>query len=69
MDSMGDFGAIKGMWLNEGGVAMILLLKQLEKLWRVSYDSGRHGGSFVIHTDNGNIVIKNNDTGMPYIDL
>ena len=58
MDSTGDLGAIKGMWLNEGGVATILPLKQLEKLWRVTYDSGRNGGSFVIHTDDGNIVVK-----------
>ncbi len=26
-------------------------------------------GHFVIHTDQGNIVVKKNKKGMPYIDL
>ncbi len=61
--------SIKGMWLNEGGEATIVPLKQLEKLWHVTYNLARHGGSFVVHTDGGNIVVKNNDKGMPYLDL
>ena len=57
------------MWLNEGGMATIILLKQLEKHWQVTYDSRCHGGAFIIHTKNGNIVVKNNSKGMPYLYL
>ncbi len=50
-------------------MATILPLKELEKLWQVVYDSRRHGGAFVLHTDASGIVLKNNDKGMPYLDL
>jgi hypothetical protein len=50
-------------------MATIILLKQLEKLWQVTYDSRCHGGAFIIHTKNGNIVVKNNSKGMPYLYL
>ncbi len=32
MDSSGSLGDLKQVWFNEGGVAMIFPLKQLEKL-------------------------------------
>jgi hypothetical protein len=35
----------------------------------VVYDSTRHGGAFVCYTKDGNIVLKNNGKGMPYLDL
>ncbi len=57
------------MWLCEGGVAMIVPLKQLKKLWQITYDLACHGGTFVVHTNKGNVVIKNNDKGKPYIDI
>jgi hypothetical protein len=69
MDSTGDLGAIEGMWLNKGEVATIIPLKQLKKLWQVTYYSRCHGGVFIIHTDNRNIFVKNNSKGMPYLDL
>jgi hypothetical protein len=50
-------------------VATIIPLKVLEKIWPVSYDSRRNGGCFVIHTDQGNIIVKNNNKGMPYLDV
>ena len=65
----GKMGAVKQMWLNEGGVATIIPLKALEKIWPVSYDSRRNGGCFVIHTDQGNIIFKNNSKGMPYLNV
>ena len=37
MDTTGDMGAIKQMWLNEGGVAAIMPLKVLEKIWTIIY--------------------------------
>ncbi len=57
------------MWLNEGGVATIIPLKVLEKIWPVSYDSRHNGGCFVIHTNQGNIILKNNNKGMPYLNV
>ncbi len=45
MDAARDMGAIKQMWLKEGGVATIMPLKVLKKIWPVTYDSRRHGGS------------------------
>ncbi len=69
MDSTGDQEAIEGMWLNEGGMATIISLKQLENYRQVTYDSRCHGGAFIIHTNNGNIVVKNNSKGMPYLYL
>ena len=71
MSSSGEMemGALKKVWLNKGSVAAILPLKELEKLWHVVYDSRRHGGAFVLRTDAGDIVLKNNNKGMPYFDL
>jgi hypothetical protein len=69
MDMAGDLRAIKQVWLNEGGVATIVPLKILEQIWPVSYDSRRHGGNFVLKTDQGDIIVKNNGKGMPYLDL
>jgi hypothetical protein len=57
------------VWLNEGGVATIIPLKQLKKLCPVVYDSTRHGGAFVCRTKDGNVVLKNNGKGMPYLNL
>ena len=50
-------------------MAAILPLKELEKLWHIVYDSRHHGGAFVLCTGEGNIVLKNNDKGMHYLDL
>ena len=69
MSSSGEMGALKKVWLNKSGVATILPLKEPEKLWHVVYDSRRHGGAFVLSTDAGDIVLKNNEKGMPYLDL
>ncbi len=69
MDSSGSLGALEQVWLNEGRVATIIPLKQLEKLCPVVYDSTRHGGAFVCCTKDSNIVLKNNGKGMPYLDL
>jgi hypothetical protein len=70
MDSSGSLGDIEQVWLfNEGGVATIIPLKQLEKLCPVVYDSTRNGGAFVCRTKEGDVVLKNNGKGMPYIDL
>jgi hypothetical protein len=47
---------------------MIILLKQLEKLCAVVYDSTRNGGAIIYRTKDGDVVLKNNGKGMPYLD-
>jgi hypothetical protein len=55
--------------LNKGRVVTIILLKQLEKLCPVTYDSTCNGDAFVCRTKEGNIVLRNNNKGMPCLDL
>ncbi len=69
MDLSGSLGALEQVWLNEGGVATINPLKQLKKICPVRYDSTRNGGAFVCRTKDGDVVLKNNGKGMPYLDL
>jgi hypothetical protein len=71
MDRAGQMGAIEKMWYNEGGVTTIVPLKMLERIFPISYQShkGMNPGHFVIHSDQGDIVVKNNDAGMPYLDV
>jgi hypothetical protein len=47
MNSSGEMGALKKVWLNKGRVATILPLKELEKLWHVVYDLSHHGGALL----------------------
>jgi hypothetical protein len=71
MNEVGNLGKIEGMWLNEGGIANIVPLEVISKIWRITYDSagGMNAGHFVIHTDQGNIKVQKNSKGMPFIDL
>jgi hypothetical protein len=69
MDSSGSLGALKQVWLNEDRVAMIISLKQLAELCPVVYDATRNGGAFICRTKDGDVVLKNNGKGMPYLDL
>jgi hypothetical protein len=46
MDTTGDMGAIKKMWLSKGGVTAIVPLK-LKKIWPITFDSRLHDGQFV----------------------
>ncbi len=50
-------------------MATIIPLKQLKKLCPVVYDSTRHGGAFVCRTKDGDVMLKNNGKGLPYLDL
>jgi hypothetical protein len=69
MEMSGEMGAVDQIWLKEGGVVTIIPLKVLEKIWPVTYNSRHNGRCFVIHTDQGNIIVKNNNKGMPYLDI
>jgi hypothetical protein len=69
MEMSSEMRAVNQMWLNEGGEVTIIPLKVLKKIWPVTYDSRRNGGRFVIHTNQGNIIVKNNSKGMLYLDI
>ena len=71
MTHVGAVRCISKMWLNKSGIANIIPLKALAKIWRVTYDSagGMNAGHFVIHTDQGNIHVHKNCKGVPFIDL
>jgi hypothetical protein len=69
MDSSGLLVALKQVWLNKGRAATIIPLKQLEKLCPVTYDSTCNGGAFICRTKDGNVVLRNNGKGMPYLNL
>ena len=71
MNEMGNLGKLEGMWVSEGGIANIVPLEMISKIWPIRYDSagGMNAGHFVIHTDQGNIVVRKNSKGMPFIDL
>ncbi len=40
MDEIGNLGKLEGMWVNEGGIANIVPLEAISKIWRITYDSG-----------------------------
>jgi hypothetical protein len=69
MNSSSELSTIKQMWLNKGGIATIILLTQIKLIWPVSYNSCSNGGSFVIHSDQGDIVVCNSNKSMPFINL
>ena len=69
MDYSGSLRALKQVWFNQGEVATIILLKQLKKLCPMVYSSTQNGGTFICHTKDGDVVLKNNGKGMPYLDL
>jgi hypothetical protein len=69
MDYSGSLGALKQVWLNEDGETAIIPLKQLETLCPVVYNSTRNEGAFICRTTEGDVVLKNNGKGMPYLDL
>ena len=69
MDWSGSLGALEQVWLNKGGVATIIPLKQLEKLCSMVYNSPCNGGAFICCTKDGEVMLNNNGKGMPYLDL
>jgi hypothetical protein len=71
MDKAGTMGAIKKMWYNKGGVTTIVPLKVLEQIFPILYQShkGMNPDHFVIHSDQGDIVVKNSGIGMPYLEV
>lgn len=68
MGKSGELGDIKNIWVNEDGTANILPLSELTKIYQKTFDSAK-SNKFTVHTKGGEVVLENNEIGMPYIDL
>jgi hypothetical protein len=57
-------------WLDRFGIANVISLQSLESRYKVSYDSTKNGGAFIVHVPEGDIVFKRcPETSFPYVDL
>jgi hypothetical protein len=63
---MGSYGNLKVWYLPEG-IANIFLMHELEKLYRITYDSWM--GHYVVHTPKGAVNFYKDEQGLPYIDF
>lgn len=62
----GNFGGLK-VWSMGEGIANVLSLGELSKLYRVTFDSDE--GYFVVHTKHGEVHFVMDESGMPCLDL
>jgi hypothetical protein len=63
---LGSFGRMK-VWYIPNRIANIFSMQELEKLYRITYDSWE--GYYVVHTPGGNVRFYKDEQGLPYIDL
>jgi hypothetical protein len=55
------------VWYIPNGIANIFSMQELEKLYRITYDSWE--GYYVVHTPRGDVRFYKDEQGLPYIDL
>jgi hypothetical protein len=62
-------GTYKGLkvWYLPNGIANIFLMHELEKLYRMTYDSWK--GYYIVHTPKGEVRFYKDEQGLPYLDL
>ncbi len=65
-NQVGSYGNLKVWYLPEG-ITNIFLMHELEKLYRITYDSWM--GPYVVHTPKGAVNFYKDEQGLPYIDL
>ena len=65
-NQQGEFGTMKAWYIPEG-IANIFSMNELEKKYRITYDSWE--GYYVVHTQDGPVKFHKNENGLPYIDL
>ena len=65
-NQVGQFGKIRA-WYMPDGIANIFSMHQLEKLYRITYDSWL--GYYIVHTQDGPVRFHKDKQGLPYIDL
>ncbi len=62
----GTYGNLK-VWYLPDGIANIFSTHELEKLYRITYNSWQ--GYYVVHTPKGEVRFHKDKQGLPYIDL
>ncbi len=65
-DRMGTYGKLD-VWYLPRGIANIILMHELEKLYRITYDSWE--GHYIVHTPEGPVEFHKDEQGLPYINL
>jgi hypothetical protein len=65
-NEVGDYGSMN-VWYIPDGIANIFSMNELEKKYRITYDSWE--GYYTVHTANGEVRFYKDENGLPYIDL
>jgi hypothetical protein len=55
------------VWYLPDGIANIFSMHELEKIYRITYDSWE--GFYIVHTPRGKVHFHKDEQGLPYIDL
>jgi len=55
------------VWYLPDGIANIILMNELESIYRITYDSW--AGYYVVHTPKGEVRFYKDEQGLPYLDL
>ncbi len=66
MKQMGNYRRMK-VWYIPDGIANIISMHELEKLYRIMYDSWE--GYYIVHTAQGQVHFHKDKQGLPCIDL
>jgi hypothetical protein len=62
----GSYGKLKA-WHLPKGIANIFSMHELEKVYRITYDSWE--GYYIVHTEHGPVYFHKDENGLPFIDL
>ena len=65
-EEVGTFGSLE-VWNMPEGIANIFSMPELEKKYRITYDSWE--GYYIVHTERGQVRFNKDEQGLPYIDL
>ena len=65
-NKMGSYGRLN-VWYIPNGIANIFSMHELEKHYRITYDSWE--GFYEVHTPRGRVKFHKDEQGLPYIDL
>ena len=65
-NEVGSYGQMK-VWYIPNGIANIFSMHELEKHYRITYDSWE--GFYQVHTPRGTVKFHKDEQGLPYIDL
>jgi hypothetical protein len=65
-NKVGKYGGLS-VWYIPNGIANIFLMNELEKHYRITYDSWQ--GYYGVHTPKGEVKFHKDEHGLPYINL